>query len=128
MKQFNAKPIFVGHLNQNVNCYDKLFDLKIGFTNYELYVSDWVEIEDKKDYRGKVEFQECKITILRGMNEQRTKEVIVHEIVHALINESSTENLLEDKEEEFVERFSKVLNQFLIDNTNFHERMMGEVL
>lgn len=110
----------------NQNNYDKLFDLKIGFTNYEVYVSDWVEIDNEKDYRGKVEFQNCRITILRYMNEQRTRETLVHEIVHAIISETSTTELLGDKEEEFVERFSKVLNQFLIDNTNFHEISKGE--
>lgn len=113
---------------QRTNYYEELTTFKIGFSDYLIILSDYIEIDGNIDYRGKFEFMDCRITLSNQMNHQRTRETLVHEIVHAIISESSTTELLGNNEEEFVNRFSKVLNQFLIDNTNFHQKFSEKIL
>lgn len=68
------------------------------------------------EYFGLAELDECKIKVwtkLRGRARpaDQISQTIVHEVVHCILNETRYKDLCHD--EDFVERFSLLLHQFM---------------
>jgi hypothetical protein len=67
---------------------------------------------------GSCDYAKGKILLSEGLQQDRKFETFAHELVHALLFESQYPAMAEGSPhtEEFVERFSKVLYQTIIDN------------
>lgn len=81
--------------------------VEIGGIEYKIYFSDYVEIDDDKNYKGKITYTLCEIELLKGMNIQTQMQVLAHEIVHAMLKQANLDE--EHEDEDFVDRLSKQL-------------------
>lgn len=79
---------------------------------YNVEEKDLVVIDGKSSYSGACYFKEAKIEVLADMPLDRKQETLVHEILHAVLNEAG----YDEHDEEMVTRASKVLYQVLKDN------------
>ena len=85
---------------------------KVGGINYKVRYKDTVEYADDKNNFGLCNYKKNEIHILNVLEEQRKEQVLVHELTHAIFNESG----YTEQDEEMVERVSIVLHQFIKDN------------
>ena len=86
---------------------------RIGNKNYKILYIDNFDRENK----GIISYDYQEIKVDTSFPIETQEETLIHEIVHGLFFESSLRNLIiEDKEEEFANRFSNILYKFLIDN------------
>lgn len=87
--------------------------IKVGGISYQVYLMDKVEIEGDSNYLGSCNTETSRIEIKRGLSEEKTEQVLIHELLHAIIEEASIES---DNEEFIVTQLAPVLHQVLIDN------------
>lgn len=87
--------------------------IKVGSVVYDVEEVEFVEINGNKNYMGKCDYHNTKIEILSSLSEERKKDVLVHELVHAIFDEAG----FDDQDEDIVNRFGKVLCRVLIDNS-----------
>ena len=80
--------------------------------NYEVEEVETVIIGSNSDYAGSVDLTKGKIELLKGLNQTRKEQVLVHEILHAVFYEAG----YEEHEEEMISRVGVVLYQVLKDN------------
>lgn len=88
--------------------------LVIGGNNWTIRLQDEVTGDDGDKLEGLCEHSLHTITISSALAEQRQKETLVHETLHALSDFIGIDGKL--TEEEFVTRISPVLTLFLDQN------------
>lgn len=85
--------------------------VKVGGINYKIDQVPIIEISGSRDYNGRFIANEAQIDIIDALSDDRKKEVLIHELTHAIAYEAHVE-----MDEDAVIQFSKVLNQVLQDN------------
>lgn len=85
---------------------------KVGAIDYEVKDMDYVEIDDNKNYIGKCTYTNSTIEIVKGLSKTRREQTLIHELLHAMLNEAGISN----HDEDLVNRLGIVLHQFIIDN------------
>lgn len=85
-------------------------EFRIGGMVY--FVEDASNLARKHDAWGKVYYDTCKIEIEEELCENRKKEVIVHELLHAMFHEAG----FSQQDEEVINRVGLILHRFLQDN------------
>lgn len=86
--------------------------VKVGGVTYAVEEKDIIEIDGNYNYVGSCTYSTTTISLSKRLSHERKKDVFVHELVHAIMNEAG----YDDHEEELVTRISKVLFQVLRDN------------
>lgn len=91
--------------------------IKIGNVLYTINYCD-IRKELLTDDYGYCDFSYKNIYVDNKFRKDATEQILFHEITHALLNESNLRNWLVDNEfdEEFTDRFSKILYKFIKDN------------
>lgn len=79
---------------------------------YKINLKDFIEIEGNRNYQGACRYTSTEIDVLSTTTIERQQEILVHELLHAILFESG----FREHEEELVERVGKVLYQVLKDN------------
>lgn len=91
--------------------------VKIKNVEYTVYPdADLIIIDNRVDFAGSIEPEECTISILNTLPYQRKLEVFFHELVHGIFIESGYDK----HDEEMIDRLSSTLLQVLRDN-EFYE-------
>jgi len=86
--------------------------IKVGGVHYE--VREVPELMRKYNLFGQVTYSDAVIEVERELPEERKEQVIIHELVHAMLFEAG----IEEQDEDLVNRLGKVLHQVLRDNPN----------
>lgn len=85
--------------------------VKIGGITYDIHYVE--EIPNRDTYVGYCDSERSVIYVqTKGMSEQRQKQTLIHEMMHAILYESG----YNDHEEELANRIGLVLYQVLKDN------------
>ena len=83
------------------------------------------ESEGLHDYNGTlfgtVTYDDCMIQVERSLSDDRKKNVIIHELLHAILNEAG----YEEHDEELVLRVGNILTQVLRDNVDTFAELFG---
>ena len=87
-------------------------NFKVGGINYQVKEVEYVEINENKNYLGSCTHSTATIEILKSLSKDRKEQVLVHELVHAILNEAG----YDEHDEDLVNRFGIVLHQFIKDN------------
>lgn len=85
--------------------------VKIGGVVYTIEIVPLVIVDGNRNCQGSVDYNLTSILLLDSISEERRKEVLIHEITHAIAHEANI-----DVTEEATLQFAKVLNQVLRDN------------
>lgn len=80
---------------------------------YEVNVKEAVEIDGDFNYRGSCDKNNAVIEIKRDMAQQKKQQTFLHELLHAIFEESGLDI---ENEEDIVCQLSPVLYQVLKDN------------
>ena len=80
---------------------------------------------------GYINYPKREIVIRTGINEELIKENVIHEVLHALLDDAGVENTLvklndEDKCEALISALSPRIYQFIKDNSIFIDRFIRE--
>lgn len=86
---------------------------KVGGIVYSVNEKEAVEIDGDFNYRGSCDKNMAIIEIKRDMNEQKKQQTLLHELLHAMFEESGLDI---DNEEDIVCQIAPVLHQVLKDN------------
>ena len=87
-------------------------EIKVCGLNYQVIeVENFPEVDDR-NLIGLCDYEKQEIYIRQSLPSQKKKQVLIHELTHAILNESG----YEEQDEDFVNRFSIVLHQVLSDN------------
>jgi len=89
--------------------------IKIGGIEYTVKMVDEVD-ENDNNIDGKICFHHQEIRIKKGMGKDYTVKVLIHEIIHGILNHCVINKWEGDEEECFVEKFAHALHQVLKDN------------
>ena len=87
--------------------------VKVGGIIYEIEKKESVEVNQDKNHYGVCNFKDATIEISTTVNEQRQKQTLIHEIMHAVFDEAGIEL---ENEETIVNQISLVWYQVLKDN------------
>ena len=92
--------------------------IEVAGITYAVEELPFIEINNNRNYMGMCSYDQTKIEVLTSISDDRKREVFVHELTHAIMNESGFGLDEEDgpHTEENVERIGKVLYQVLRDN------------
>ena len=93
---------------------------KIGQFNYSISVVDNLE-DNNGALFGDVIYKNQEIRLDSGMSKERTRSVLLHEIIHALMEGSCPV-----EEEFFVRSFGMTLFNFMCENRNLIKFIMGD--
>ncbi|MBY8908201.1 hypothetical protein K6L05_00185 [Salinicoccus roseus] len=97
-------------------------DFKIGHHTYKVEEKDLVKSEHNDLLFGKCDSQSKTIELSTDLKHQEFKnEVLVHELLHAAVYESSID--LGEEEEQVVDALGKTLHGFLKDNIDVLSEM-----
>ena len=96
--------------------------IKIGYLYYKIIEVPYVDTDGASVLNGEVNHDKLHIQIRESIPNAKKREVILHEILHA-IADNSTINLDEDQ----IETLAVGLSSFLIDNLEYVKRIIKEV-
>ena len=85
--------------------------IKVGGINYNIRKVPFVEVLGDRNNQGCVHFLTNEILVLDTLSQDRTNQVIIHELVHSIFYEAGIED-----EENIVNRIGHILHQVLQDN------------
>lgn len=85
--------------------------IKVGGVIYSIDIVPLVVVDGNRNCQGSVDHNITAINILDAISEERRKEVLIHEMTHAIAHEANI-----DVSEESVVQFARVLYQVLQDN------------
>lgn len=80
--------------------------------DYAVREKEYVEINENKNYQGACVYSTPTIEVLKALGDERKAEVLVHEMMHAILFEAG----FSEHDEDQVNRSAKVLYQVLRDN------------
>lgn len=87
--------------------------IKVGGSYYDVLVQEHFEAPDNdRNLWGLCDYGQQKIYIRQSLAEKKKKQVLVHELTHAMLHEAG----YKEQDEELVERLSLILHQVLLDN------------
>ena len=89
-----------------------LKQVKVGGVKYTIEEKPFIDIAGGRDYQGCVRYAQSTIELLADLSDERKKDVLIHEITHAIFYEAG----YEDQDEDVVNRVGKLLHQVLKDN------------
>lgn len=93
---------------------EKVIDkIKVGGLYYKIVELDFIEINGDRNFKGACRYRNLEIELLKEIPEELKNQTLVHEILHAIIEEVGIDL---EEEEDFVNRISKVLYQVLKEN------------
>lgn len=87
-------------------------EFKVAGVTYTVEESDQIIIDNKIGYVGSCDYHETNIEILSSLSESRKNDVLIHELMHAILCEAG----FDEQDEELVDRSARVLHQVLKDN------------
>ncbi len=98
-----------------MNTNAKLF--KIGNQIYHVVLFPYIEIDGNRNIHGTIDYNHQEIKLVANMKKEKHEETLIHEIVHGLLYESGTEDLIKEGElEKFVDSLGKYLYRFILEN------------
>ncbi len=68
--------------------------------------------DDDRNLWGYCDYEKQTIYIRESLSEQKKKQVLIHELTHAILHEAG----YKEQDEDLVNRFSIILHQVVIDN------------
>ena len=84
---------------------------RIGAVDYE--IKEVADLHDKgEELLGCVTYDDCLIRIDSALSDERKRNIIIHELLHAMLYEAG----YDEQDEELVRRLGNVLAQVLRDN------------
>ncbi|HEL1011744.1 TPA: ImmA/IrrE family metallo-endopeptidase [Streptococcus equi subsp. ruminatorum] len=87
--------------------------LKVGGMTYKVIIQEHFKAyDDDRNLWGYCDYEQQIIYIRESLSEQKKKQVLVHELTHAILHEVG----YKEQDEELVNRFSIGLHQVLKDN------------
>lgn len=86
--------------------------VKVAGIEYQVKQVPIVEVDSNRNYQGLCNHMKAEIEILESLADERKEQVFIHELTHAMLNESG----YGEHDEDFVTRFSIILHQVLKDN------------
>lgn len=87
--------------------------LKVGGMTYKVIIQEHFKAyDDDRNLWGYCDYEQQIIYIRESLSQQKKKQVLVHELTHAILHEVG----YKEQDEDLVNRFSKGLHQFLKDN------------
>ncbi|HFI0250101.1 TPA: ImmA/IrrE family metallo-endopeptidase [Streptococcus suis] len=88
-------------------------EVKVGGLIYKVLEQEYFsDSDDDRNLWGLCDFEQQIIFIRNSLSIQKKKQVLVHELTHAILHEAG----YKEQDEELVERFSLILHQVLLDN------------
>lgn len=103
-----------------MNLHGKTF--KIGTIVYTIDMQTCQEILSAQNLWGEILYKEQVIRLRNDVPQQRLFQVLCHELIHAMLEESG---LSEQNKEAFVLVLGVALTQFLTDNTRQVSNILG---
>lgn len=108
-------------MKNNINVGSK--DYTVNFTQEDKILSE------NETADGYINYTHREIVIRTGINEELIKENVIHEILHALLDDSGIENTIqllkdEDKCEALISALSPRIYQFIKDNNDFIDKFI----
>lgn len=87
--------------------------IKVGGLTYQVIVTEYFkDADDERNLWGLCDYEQQVIYIRQSLSEQKKRQVLIHELTHAILHGAG----YKEQDEEMVERFSLVLHQVLVDN------------
>lgn len=86
--------------------------IQVGGIGYAVQTVPFVEIDQNRNYQGACRPRLAVIEVLNDLAEDRQKQVLAHELIHAMMFEAG----INDHDEDMVERLGIVFHQVLKDN------------
>lgn len=86
--------------------------MNINVCGVKYYVMQVEEVDNDPSCLGICIYRESLIQIKRGLSTERKKQVLVHELLHAIMYEAG----YEEHDEELVKNLSVVINQIVSQN------------
>ena len=80
--------------------------------DYDILQTEVIKAYEDRNNAGLCDYFEQVIKVLRDLPPQRKRQVFIHELVHAILNEAG----ISDHEESLVESLTRVFYQVLKDN------------
>tara|TARA_Y100000034_G_C6518277_1_gene222952 strand:- start:67 stop:396 length:330 start_codon:yes stop_codon:yes gene_type:complete len=105
-------------------------NLNIGSKNYSInFTQEDPILVENETADGYINYPHREIVIRTGINEELIKENVIHEILHALLDDAGIENTLaklgdKDKCEALISALSPRIYQFIKDNLTFIDRFI----
>ena len=91
-------------------------EIKVGGLTYKIIEEEhFAAHDDDKNLWGYCDYEKQIIKIRASLSEQKKKQVLIHELTHAIFLEAGYKN----HDEDMINRLSLVLFQVLQDNTMF---------
>lgn len=80
---------------------------------YTVIVTEYFkDADDDRNLWGLCDYEQQIIYIRKSLSDQKKRQVLIHELTHAIMHEAG----YKEQDEELVERFSLILHQVLNDN------------
>jgi hypothetical protein len=96
--------------------------IKVGYLYYDIEELSFVETNGNILLNGECNHETLKISIKNSLVPSRKRQVLLHEILHAI-----TDNLELHLTEEEIEMTSIGLSMFIVDNIPFIKKLIKEV-
>ncbi|MDG3141407.1 ImmA/IrrE family metallo-endopeptidase [Streptococcus suis] len=87
--------------------------IKVAGMVYTVIVTEYFkDADDDRNLWGLCDYEQQIIYIRKSLSDQKKRQVLIHELTHAIMHEAG----YKEQDEELVERFSLILHQVLNDN------------
>ena len=87
--------------------------IKVCGMTYTLKIQEYFKAyDDDRNLWGYCDYEQQTIYIRESLSEQKKKQVLIHELTHAILHEAG----YKEQDEDLVNRFSIILHQVVIDN------------
>ncbi|MDQ0221699.1 ImmA/IrrE family metallo-endopeptidase [Streptococcus moroccensis] len=87
--------------------------IKVCGLNYTVVIKEHFKAyDDERNLWGYCDYEQQIIYIRESLSEERKKQVLIHELTHAILQEAG----YKEQDEELVTRFSIILHQVLSEN------------
>ena len=87
--------------------------IKVAGMVYTVIVTEYFkDADDDRNLWGLCDYEQQIIYIRKSLSYQKKRQVLIHELTHAIMHEAG----YKEQDEELVERFSLILHQVLNDN------------
>lgn len=88
-------------------------EIKVCGLTYKVDIQEHFKAyDDERNLWGYCDYEQQTIYIRESLSEERKKQVLIHELTHAMLHEAG----YKEQDEELVTRFSIILHQVLTDN------------
>lgn len=89
-------------------------EIKVCGMTYTVIVQEHFKThDDDRNLWGCCDYEQQKIFIRESLSDQKKKQVLIHELTHAMLHEAG----YKEQDEDLVTRFSIILHQVLAENS-----------